>query len=313
MPPSKPPADALPAYLIAGDDPHLAGVALGKLVENVSEESIDRFGPADDVDRVLQALVTPSMFGDRRFVVVREVDRLGAEALRLLAAYFESPSPDVTAVLMGAKFPAPLLAAVRKVGHVVDAAKGKRSDLLVWLKQELRAKGFSAGGDVMNALVEAVGEQRLALSRAVEELGLAQPEGGRLTGARVSGQFQGRADAKLFGFIDAVAERQGSLALQTLHHLVRQGESEQMLFWSLTRHFRMLVQAQGQPPALIAKELGIQAWRAEKLVRQARGFKPGALVAAYRLLAEADVKIKQSEEPEGLTLERVVVAISARS
>lgn len=303
----------LPAYLVTGDDPHLADVAVAKLLDGVGETSINEFGPTDDLELILQALLTPSMFDDRRIVVVREVDKLPAESQRELTRYLESPAADATLVLIGAKLSSQMLSAGRKTGHVVDAAKGKRSELLVWLKHQMVAKGLAPGGDALNALVEAVGEQRMALSQAVDELSLAIPKGGRVTAKQVSRQFQGRADVKLFGFIDAVADRQGAAALQSLHHLLGQGESVQMLFWTLTRHFRMLLVAADQPAAQVGKDLGIQPWRAEKLVKQARGFKPGALLKAYQMLAEADVKMKKSEEPEALTLEKAVVAIAARS
>lgn len=308
-----PAKEFLPAYLVVGDDPHLADVALAKLLDGVGVTSINEFGPSDELDQILQALLTPSMFDDRRMIVVREVDKFAADSQRQLTKYLQAPAADATLVLVGTKLSTQMLTAGRKTGHVIDVAKGKRSDLLIWLKHQLVGKGLTPGGDALNALVEAVGEQRLALSQAVEELSLAVPKGGRITAKQVSRQFQGRADAKLFGFIDAVADRQSAAALQSLHHLMGQGESVQMLYWTLTRHFRMLLVAMDQSAAQVGKDLGIQPWRAEKLVKQARGFKPGALIRAYQMLAEADVKMKKSEEPEGLTLERAVVAISARS
>jgi DNA polymerase III subunit delta len=304
------PKEVLPAYLIVGDDPHLTSEALQKLVEGKDSSSVNEFGATDEFDSIVQAIVTPSMFGDRRTIVVHDVDKFAAELQRQLIGYLDSPVPDATLILIGAKMPSQMLVAGRKSGHVLDVAKGKKSDLLLWLKHELAAKGLDAGGDAMNALLEAVGEQRLALSQAVEELSLAMPGGGRVTPKQITRQFQSRSDVKLFGFIDAVAERHQSVALETLHHLMGQGEPVQMLFWTLTRHFRMLLIAAEANAVEVGRELGIQPWRAEKLVRQARGFKRGALLEAYQLLAEADVKMKKSEEPESLTLERAVVAIS---
>lgn len=304
------PKEVLPVYLIVGDDPHLTSEALDKLLEGKDNSSINEFGATEEFDSIVQAIVTPSMFGDRRTIVVHDVDKFAAEHQRQLIAYLESPVPDATLILIGAKMPSQMLAAGRKSGHVLDVAKGKRSDLLLWLKHEFTAKGLDAGGDAMNALLEAVGEQRLALSQAVDELSLAMPRGGRVTPKQIVRQFQSRSDVKLFGFIDAVAERHQSVALETLHYLMGQGEPVNMLFWTLTRHFRMLLIAAESSAVEVGRELGIQPWRAEKLVRQARGFKRGALLEAYQLLAQADVKIKKSEEPESLTLERVVVAIS---
>ena len=310
MPTASAPKEALPVYLVVGDDPHLTSEALGKLIEGKDDSSVNEFGALDEFDSILQAIVTPSMFGDRRTIVVHDVDRFSAELQRQLIAYLDSPVPDATLILIGAKMPSQMLAAGRKSGHVFDVAKGKRSDLLLWLKHEFTAKGLDAGGDAMNALLEAVGEQRLALSQAVDELSLALPRGGRVTPKQISRQFQSRSDVKLFGFIDAVAERHQSAALETLHHLMSRGESVNMLFWTLARHFRMLLIAVEASAMEVGRELGIQPWRAEKLVRQARGYQRGALLEAYQLLAEADVKMKKSEEPEGLTLERVVVALS---
>ena len=302
----------LPCYVVVGDDPHLTEVAVDKLLAGLSESSVNQFGPADEIDSILQAIATPSMFDDRRTIVVREVDRFPADAQRKLISSLEDPAPDATLILVGAKMPSQMVAAARKSGHVIEVEKGRRQDLFGWLKQQASAKGLAISGEAMNAMIDVVGEQRLALSQALDELSLAKPAGTRLTVEDISAQFRGRADVRLFGFIDAVAQRQPAVALETLHYLVHQGESPTMLFWTLARHFRQLLVAVDGSPKSVAKALGLPEWRAEKLVRQARGFGEEALVEAYRMLAEADMKIKNSEEPERLSLERWVVAVGSR-
>ncbi len=302
----------LSSYVVVGDDPHLTEVAVDKLLKGLSETSINQFGPLDEIENVLQAIATPSMFDDRRTIVVREVERLPAEAQRKLIACLQHPEPDATLVLVGSKMPAQMISAARKSGHVIEVEKGKRKDLFPWVKQQAAAKGLHMSGDAMSTLVDVVGEQRLALSQALEELSLAMPAGARITPKEIAAQFRGRADVKLFGFIDAVAQKQGPAALEAMHYLVAQGESPTMLFWNLNRHFRQLLEAAESSPKQVAKALGKPEWLAEKLCRQARGFGVEALVAAYQMLAEADLKVKSSEEPEGLTLERTVVALTRK-
>jgi DNA polymerase III delta subunit len=299
----------LSSYVVVGDDPHLTDVAVDKLLKGLSETSVNQFGPADEIENILQAISTPSMFDDRRTIVVREVEKLPADSQRKLIACLEHPEPDATLVLVGSKMPAQMISAARKSGHVIEVEKGKRKDLFPWVKQQAAAKGLHMSGDAMNALVDVVGEQRMALSQAIEELSLAMPPGSRITPKEIAGQFSGRADVKLFGFIDAVAQKQGPAALESLHYLVAQGEAPTMLFWNLTRHFRQLLVAAESSPKQVAKLLGKPDWLAEKLCRQARGFGQEALIEAYQVLAEADLKVKSSEEPEGLTLERAVVAL----
>lgn len=300
---------SLPAYLIVGDDLHLAEEALRKLLKGLPDSSIDEFSPADEFDRIAQALVTPPMFDDRRTVVVTELEKLPAESQRNLIAYLKDPDPETTLVLVAAKASSQMVDAVKQTGHVIQAGKGRRNDLLLWVKREFSEQGLAAGGDAINALLDAVGEQRLALSRAVEELALVKGSG-RVSADDVRQQFQGRADIKLFGFIDAVAMRQGTAALQSLRLLLTQGEPAQLVFWNLTRHFRMLLMATEGGANHVAKSLAIPLWRAEKLVRQVRNFSHDELLDAYAVLADADLKMKSSAEPEGLTLERAVVRIT---
>jgi DNA polymerase-3 subunit delta len=300
------------AILISGDDAFLVGQALDEVLGDAGHE-VEVVPPGSDVGQVLESLRTPSLFGGRRVVVLRDVEQLGAEAQRELAAYLGDPGPTGLLVLVAARSVPKLAQAVRAAGRVIDAGRGRRGDVLTWLREQSRKAGLKASSDALNALLESVGEERMALARALEELALAFGSGSRDTriGAEeVRRQFHGRADIRVFGFVDAVADRQTGPALEALHRLLRQGEAPYALFWTLSRHFRQLLSVGDQGPALVARSLGMQDWRAEKLVRQARGFSVGALAGAYRALADADRRMKRSEEPEMLSLERAVVAIT---
>lgn len=303
-------APQVPAYLIVGDDPYLVSEALSEVLEGIGELSVEEFDPGGDAGLILQALASSSMFGGRRAVVVRSLDEFPAEVHRQLASYLEDPNPDCLLVLVSRKSLPGVGPAVRKAGHVVEAGKGGRNELFGWLRKKAADSGLKASGDAVGALVEAVGEERLALAQALEELALALGGGGRLGVEEVRRQFQGRADTRVFAFVDSVASRRRGPALEALHRLLRQGEAPQALFWMLARHFRMLLLAGDGAPARVAQSLGIPAWRAEKLVRQAGTFSQEELIRAYQTLALADHRMKTGEEPEGLTLERAVVSIT---
>lgn len=300
------------AYFVVGDDAYLTSEALEGILAGVDELALSEFGPESDPSEIFQALDTPSMFGGRRVVIVRGVHEMPADVHRRVIAYLENPSVSASLVLVSAKPLAKIAAAARKVGRVIETGKGKRTDLFGWLREEAKARGLKISGDAMGALVEAVGEERMALVQAIDELALAMEEGTRLGPEEVRRQFQRRGDAKVFGFVDAVAARQTGAALEALHRLLRRGEAPQALFWTLLRHFKMLLLAIDAAPSSVAGDLGIPSWRAEKLVRQAANFSTPELLAAYQVLAGADRKMKKSEEPEELTLERAVVAIAGR-
>lgn len=295
--------------LIVADDELLAEKELSAVLTGAGELDVQTFPPDGEVGDILGALRTSSMFAARRFVLVRGAESLTADSQRALVAYLEDPNPETTLVLVAAKKQAKLAEAAKKAGRLIEVSKGRRGDLFEWLRAEASERGLKVSGDALGALVQAVGEERRALSSALDELSLVA-SGGRLTPSDVEETFRSHGDVKVFGFVDAVAGRDVPAALELLHRLTEQGESPQRLFWLLVTQIRMMIKAEG-PPREVAKALGLPPWRAEKLVRQSRAFSPEELSAAFQALAEADRKMKSSEEPELLTLERTVVSIAS--
>jgi DNA polymerase-3 subunit delta len=299
------------AHLVVGDDPYLVNEAVSKALAGIDPLSIEEIGPAEDRSRVARALESTTIFGGRRAVVVRGVDEAPAELARGLGAYLQDPNPDCLLVLTSTRPMAALAEAVRKVGHVADAGKGKRNDLFTWVREKARELGLRPTGEGMGALIETVGEERMALAQALQELALALGAGGRIGPEEVARQFQGRAQVSTFAFLDAVATGQTGLALQALRRLLDQGESPQVLLAALARHVRSLIEVGEGPAAKVAQALGMHPFRAEKLVRQAAGFPQPALAQAYREIAAADRRTKSGDERDDLALEHAVVAVAA--
>lgn len=297
--------------LVVSDDEYLAAEQLQKLLVDAAELGIDEFTSESDPGAIMRSLRTPSMFEDDRVVIIREVEAASAELQRQIIEYTQDPTPGVALVMSSAKAVAKIAAAVKKAGHVIEVAKGKRSDVFAWIRSEARARGMKIGQDAMNALLESAGEERMALAQALDHLALALGQRPTVTLEDVRLHLAARADIKIFAFIDAVAMRQTEPALIALSRLLGQGEPAQMIFWALARHLRMMLSAGEGSAEVVARRLGLPTWRAEKLVRQARGYTPEALAQAYRAVADADKKIKNSQEPEELTLERLVVQIAA--
>src|SRR6266700_3112222 len=301
----------VPAVLVVGDDPYLVAEAVAKALAGIDPLSVEDLAPTEEPARIRQALETTSLFGGRRAVVLRGVDESPAEVQRSFIAYLKDPNPDCLVVLTSTKPLAALAEAVRKVGHVVEAAKGRRNDLFLWLREKAKELGLRTQGDAMGALIEAVGEERMALAQALEELSLALGRGGRLGAEEVARNFRGRGDATTFALLDAAATGQTGPAVLALRRLLAQGESPQAVLSALARHLRSMMEVRGGPPARAVKELGMHPFRAEKLVKQAAGFSAPALAQAFREVAAADHRTKSGEEDEELALERAVVAVAA--
>jgi DNA polymerase-3 subunit delta len=124
--------------------------------------------------------------------------------------------------------------------------------------------------------------------------------------------FPRLADQRVFAFTDAVGDRRLQLAMGSLRRLLEQGDEPLVLFGSLVAHVRRMLRARryaDQGTAAVAEAMGLPAWRAERLQKQARAYREDELVGALSVLAAADVEIKGGDLPPEVALERAVLQI----
>src|SRR4051794_40053913 len=122
----------------------------------------------------LAELTSPSLFAERKVVVVRDAQDLPADTIKELKGYFASPAEEITLVLLhagGAKGKG-LLDAARKAGarEVACPKMTKPADRLAFVRGEFRTLGRSATPEACQALVDAIGSDLRELASAVAQL-----------------------------------------------------------------------------------------------------------------------------------------------
>src|SRR5207302_10026588 len=94
------------AYLLKGDDPTLVADALRTLLDELVGDEPGGFGVEDfggegvDVPSVIDACQTPPFLAERRVVILRDVNKLGAEDVALLVGYLDDPLPSTVLVMV---------------------------------------------------------------------------------------------------------------------------------------------------------------------------------------------------------------------
>ncbi|MBO4260666.1 DNA polymerase III subunit delta, partial [Streptomyces griseorubiginosus] len=156
----------------------------------------------------LAELTSPSLFAERKVVVVRNAQDLSADTVKDVKAYLGAPAEEITLVLLhagGAKGKA-LLDAARKAGarEVACPKMTKPADRLAFVRGEFRAAGRSATPEACQALVDAIGSDLRELASAVSQL-VADVEG-TIDGAVVGRYYTGRAEASSFEVADRAVE-----------------------------------------------------------------------------------------------------------
>src|SRR5690606_6465462 len=171
------------------------------------------------------SLLSPSLFGGSRVLVVRAAQDARKDLAEALLAYAAHPQPDVTLVVAhagGAKGRA-LADGLRRHGaEVVSAARLTRHrERVEFIQAEVRRLGGRCPDDAAEALLAAVGSDLRELAAACSQL--VADTGGRLDAATVARYYRGRAEVSGFTVADAVMAGDVAGALEALRWALQIG------------------------------------------------------------------------------------------
>ncbi|MCW2724928.1 MAG: holA [Frankiales bacterium] len=313
------PVDLLaPLTLVVGDEELLVSRAVSQVMKAARDADPDvdiRDLDGGDVEAGdFVELLSPSLFAERRVLVIRAAQDLAKDAAAALLGHASDPLPEVSLVVChagGQKGKALLTSFSAIASRTVQAAKiTKPGDRRDFVRAELRADGRSVEEGAVNALLESVGNDLRELASATSQL-LSDTEG-PITVEAVSRYHRGRAEANGF----AVAERavEGDLA----------GALELVRWWSMIklehvlvtsalastlRSMAMVASAGRTPPGVLAGQLGMPPWKVEKTQRQVRGWRPEGLVEAVQAVAAADADVKGGAVDQDYAVERMLLAV----
>jgi DNA polymerase-3 subunit delta len=261
-------------------------------------------------------LASPSLFGERTVIVVRDVQDAAGELVEELTAYLADPAEETALVLVhggGAKGKALVDAAKKSGAPVLECQQIKwESDKIKFVMSEFAAARRRISGDAAVALVGAVGSDLRELASACSQL--VADTAGVVDVSVVERYHAGRVEVSGFTVADAAVEGRCEDALRLLRQALATGVDPVPLNAALAMGLRNLARVGSAPrtarPDDLARELGLAPF----MVRKARGQLPGwsqaGVAAALTAVAEADAQIKGAGTDPVYALERAVVTIA---
>jgi DNA polymerase-3 subunit delta len=312
MSPSK---AAPPVMLLWGEDDFLLREEALRLLGTLRPVEVDA---AEWRGGELQDLATPSLFGERRALMITDARSLSKDGMAELAAYLAAPDPHSPLVICcrtaeRGKPPAALEKAVKPVGEIHELKVG-RKDLEPWLIQRARAKEIEIAPPAARALVETLGEEPAELASALEQLASAFP-GEKLTPALVARQFRGLGEQKVWDLCDKAFGKDLAGAIRSLRSLEQGRDDPLMLLGGISARLRDLMKVRAQPERMPLGELATRAglrfdWQARRYREQAGRFSMGELVAIHDRITDADRALKSGATGD-VVLPTLITAIAA--
>jgi DNA polymerase III delta subunit len=310
-------AELKPVYLIAGNDRPKVEVALARLRARFEAGAIERLvvpgkDGATGADVVAACNAGTLLLGER-LVLVTEVDGRRDDRGRLTGGwkaadveavvdYLRAPAPGTVLCLVGeeVKKDSTLAKACAKAGDILAWDVDKRG-LAAWVVERFRERGVKLERDASAALIDIVGEDKLALALEVDKLATwadGEPIGVEEV-RRLATPF---ADEPPWALTDAWGKRDAATVLAVVEAMLdrspRQRRDEAgAVAARLGAHLAKLSRMKGllesgMPAREAAAKLGLKDFPGQKLARQSEAFTVEELRDATLRLAQLDYALK---------------------
>ena len=265
--------------------------------------------------------VAPSLFAEKRVVVIRDLQDVVVEVQEEIESLFESLDPNLHLIFVhkGGVKGKGLLDKIRKLKPEIITCEPikKAADKEAFVREEFARHGRKISSDAISALVDATGSDTRELAAACSQIAFDTNTGKAVIDEEdIAKYYQGRVEATGFDVADATLAGDPRSALIALRHALETGTDPIMIVSALTSSIRTLAKVSGAPRNAnafqLAGSLGLAPWQIDKARRQLSKWSPALIAFSVQELSRADVAIKGAEADPLYALERSVVAIASK-
>ena len=305
-------------YRLLGAEPALADRALAKIMGQMREESAEvrTIFSAEAVPGDIADALAPSLFSERRALVIRELQDLPIESQGEITRFLQDLDPTISVIFIhkgGVKGRA-LLDQIKKSDTQVIACDQlkKESEKQDFVRNVLLDLGRKITPGAVKALVGAVGNDLRELTSACTQI--ASYTAGVIDEAVVDKYHQGRIETTGFDVADATLDGDASRALLTLRSAIDTGTDPVMVTSAIASALRGLAKVsgtnRGSKSFELAGALGMSPWQIDKARRQLAHWSQQGIARAVMAIAQADAQVKGASVDPIYALEKAVTEIS---
>ena len=307
-------------YLILGPESALAERALTKLQAELKDEKceVTTLFAGDTIVGDIADALAPSLFSERRALIIRDLQDLPEENRPEITRYIEAPDQLTTLIFLhkgGVKGKA-LIDAIKKVKPQVIACEAlkKEAEKSEFVKALFLDLGRKASPAAVAALVGALGNDLRELAGAVTQISADAPAG-VIDEMMVDKFHQGRIETTGFDVADATLDGNLPAALIALRSALETGTDPVMITSAIASSLRSLAKVSGanrnQKSFELAGALGMAPWQIDKARRQLNRWNPGQIADAVGAIAMADAEVKGAASDPIYALEKAVTKIAS--
>ena len=302
-----------PIVLIKGPEGLLVDRALDQLraLAHEADPNLERtdINAATYQAGQLDVITSPSLFGESRMVIIRDLETMSDALADDLIAYAGAPAPDVWMFLAhpgGNARGKKVIDTITKAKWPVIPAEPLKNDRdkLALIASDVRAARRQMDTEAQQALVDALGNDPRAMAGALAQL--LSDVSGRITLEDVRRYQAGRVEATGYDVADAAVAGNSAKALTLARHAFATGIAPQLLVTALAMKFRSMAKVSIGGSASALK---MAPWQVDRARRELQGWSDDALATSILAVARADAEAKGASRDPVYAVERAVLTI----
>jgi DNA polymerase-3 subunit delta len=311
-------------FFLEGEERLLRDEALRYLISSLlpsehQELNLERlFAAQTDVTELLDKLMTLAFLGQRRVIILEEVDnsRVNNSLKEGLVEYMSNPHESNCLILVADKLDhrSKLYLRIKKRGVILQFPRYKDYEAANWIKKGLKKTGKNISSPALNLLVEKTGNNLSKIKLELEKIVLYIGERNNIDNKDVEAIIGRSKEENIFNFVNAVADRNKNNALNILNNLLEDNKNHFEILALLAWQFRRLLAARdgldkGNSYDNILREAGVHPYYGKKFMLQVEKFSFQKLFAIFNLLWEQDVSFKSRSLDSKIMLQVLVVKL----
>lgn len=263
----------------------------------------------DDFGKICSEMAAIPMLGERRVVLIDEVQKLKPNQQKRLFKLLATPSPETVVILSSpaARTPDKKLAFFKnvcKAAVAVNFGKLSKGMATARIQKKLETAGFTCDREAVELLASMTGGDFGGLTGELEKLELANEIGSHIGEAEIKKIVSSYEEFSLFDLLDYVAEKKLDDALFAYNDLISKGVTPTAVLWRVSSHISNLIRI------IAGKKIPGAPFYVNKLQAQARRFDVETALKAMTLIASAERQIRKSTLRPPIIVENLIREIS---
>lgn len=264
-------------------------------------------------------VIAPSLFSEKRVIVVKDLQDVSAEVGEEILESFDAIDPNTHLIFVhrGGVKGKGLVEKIKKLKcqYIACEPMKKQAEKEAFVREEFARHGRKISASGVLALVNATGSDTRELAAACSQIAFDTNAGKAVIDEEdIGNYYQGRVEATGFDVADAVVAGDVKGTLITLRNALDTGTDPVMIISAVANSVRALAKVSDVPRNAksfeLAGPLGLAPWQIDKARRQLSRWRPGMIAFAINELARADYGVKGGEADPIYALERAMVSIA---